>query len=93
MASDTLVIKMPARFDYSSSVDFNAAIAQALAQAELIRLDCSDMNYIDSAGIGLLVMSHKKAQEKSVSLVMGNLKAAPREILELANMQKLITIE
>ncbi|QEY18669.1 anti-sigma factor antagonist [Cellvibrio sp. KY-GH-1] len=90
--SSSAVIRMPKRFDYSSSTDFNGAISVALEQSGTITLDCIDLEYIDSAGIGLLVMSQKKAQSRQSKLVMINLKTAPKEILGLANLQKIIEI-
>jgi anti-anti-sigma factor len=89
----TTVIKMPKRFDYSSSAEFNSAIAAAIEQPGAITLDCADLEYVDSAGIGLLVMSQKKAQTRQSKLVMINLKSAPKEILNLANLQKIIEIQ
>lgn len=91
--SSHAVIRMPKRFDYSSSVEFNRQIASALEGAGTITLDCMDMEYIDSAGIGLLVMSHKKAQSRKSKVVMANLKTAPKEILQLANLQKIIEMK
>lgn len=90
--SSSAVIRMPKRFDYSSSGEFNSAIANALELPGTITLDCIDLEYIDSAGIGLLVMSQKKAQSRNSKLVMINLKTAPKEILHLANLQKIIDI-
>ncbi|PUA30700.1 MAG: SpoIIAA family protein [Cellvibrio sp. 79] len=90
--SSSAVIRMPKRFDYSSSGEFNGAIANALEQSGTITLDCIDLEYIDSAGIGLLVMSQKKAQSRNSKLVIINLKTAPKEILYLANLQKIIDI-
>lgn len=86
------VIRMPKRFDYSSNVDFNNKIASALETPGTIKLDCIELEYIDSAGIGLLVMSQKKAQARHSKIEMFNLKAAPKEILQLANLQKIIEI-
>jgi anti-anti-sigma factor len=86
------VIKLPTRFSYSSSGEFNEAIDKAIAAPGEIRIDCSALEYIDSAGIGLLVMSQKKAQSRGGKLVAEHLKAGPREILLLANLQKLIEI-
>jgi anti-anti-sigma factor len=91
--STEIIIKMPTRFDYSSSVDFNKAINTALENPGVITLDCSDLEYIDSAGIGLLVMSQKKVQSHQSTMVMVNLKAAPLEIVNLANLRKLIEIQ
>ncbi len=87
------VIKMPKRFDYSSGADFNNAVNSALEKPDVITLDCADLDYIDSAGIGLLVMAQKKAQARSSKIIMTNLKAAPREIISLANLQKFIEIQ
>lgn len=86
------VIKMPKRFDYSSSMEFNSAVANLLETPVTITLDCADLEYIDSAGIGLLVMSQKKAQARESKMVMIHLKTAPKEILHLANLQKIIDI-
>lgn len=88
----TTVIRMPKRFDYSSSAEFNSAIETAIERPGVITLDCMELEYIDSAGIGLLVMSQKKAQARQSKLVMINLKMAPKEILNLANLQKIIEI-
>ena len=91
--SSLSVIRMPKRFDYSSSVSFNSQIAAALEHPGTLTLDCIDMAYIDSAGIGLLVMSHKKAQSRQSKIVITNLKSSPREILQLANLQKIIEMK
>ncbi len=85
-------VKMPKRFDYSSGTEFNAAIKEALNANKLVVIDCSEMSYIDSAGIGLLVMASKQAQAHDAKLVIANLQPTPKEILQLANLQKIIEI-
>jgi anti-anti-sigma factor len=86
------VIRMPKRFDYASGFEFNAALSVAMDKYQEIKLDCARLEYIDSAGIGLLVMANKKAQSADVKLVIINLHSTPKEILQLANLQKLIEI-
>ncbi|MES2825743.1 MAG: STAS domain-containing protein [Pseudomonadota bacterium] len=94
--SNANIIKMPKRFDYSASAQFNAVFAESLAGVssddKTILLDCMGMDYIDSAGIGLLVMSHKKAKVANTKIALINLKSQAKEILQLANLQKLIEI-
>ena len=90
------VISMPKRFDYSVSSDFNAAVALALANEgdnKKIILDCAQMEYLDSAGIGLIVMAHKKSLSNQSCVVIINVKPSVKEILLLANLQKLIDIQ
>ena len=91
----TNMIMMPKRFDYSASKEFNTAMGAALDEAsnQQIQLDCVQMDYIDSAGIGLLVMAHKKAMSKSASIEVVRCKPSIKEIFLLANLQKLISIK
>ena len=92
----TNIIKMPKRFDYSASSKFNTAIGAALgedASDPKIQLDCIHMDYIDSAGIGLLVMAHKKAVSKGANIEIFHAKPSIKEIFLLANLQKLISIK
>lgn len=91
----TTAIKMPKRFDYSASYEFNDLIASKLAELNggSAVLDCSDMSYIDSAGIGLLVMAHKKAMAVNSRIELIGVKPAIKEIFLLANLQKLIQIK
>lgn len=86
------VIRIPKRFDYSFGSGFNAALLVAVDQYPEVILDCAELEYIDSAGIGLLVMAYKKAQSKNTKLVIVNLHSSAKEILDLANLQKLIEI-
>lgn len=92
----TNTIKMPKRFDYSVSSEFNAAFREALSTAtsgQQIYFDCIYLDYIDSAGIGLMVMAHKKALSQKVSIVIVHAKPSIKEIFQLANLQKIISIQ
>jgi HptB-dependent secretion and biofilm anti anti-sigma factor len=92
------IITMPKRFDYSAMNGFNTAISAALKSADVdgkdkrILLDCEHMDYIDSSGLGLLVMAFKRAQEDNCNLAIINIKPVARQILLLANLQKLMEI-
>lgn len=87
------VMKMPKRFDYAAGSAFNAEFSAALEKSGVITLDCSDLEHVDSAGIGLLVMSQKKAQARQAKILLVNLKSSPRDILQLANLQKIIEMD
>lgn len=91
---DTITI--PKRFDYSVGAEFNTAFIALLekvaSDGKLVKLDCAKMEYIDSAGIGLLVMSFKKAQQVGAKIIMINVRASAKETLMLANVQRLIDI-
>lgn len=91
----TTQIKMPKRFDYSASSEFNDKLMSIFTEhgkGVKVLLDCVNMDYIDSAGIGLLVMAHKKALAVPATIALTNVKPSIKEILMLANLQKIVEI-
>jgi len=86
------VLTMPRRFDYGFNYEFNKSIT-AMINNELVSiltLDCAQMEYIDSVGIGLLVMAQKKAQAAGKRIEMIKLTDGAKEVLILTNLQKII---
>jgi anti-anti-sigma factor len=88
-------IHLPKRFDYHAMSEFNTALNALIdgKQHTKIFLDATMMEYIDSSGLGLLVMAYKKIQENHSTMTIINLKPSAREILLLANLQKIIDIK
>lgn len=86
-------IKMPKRFNYSCINEFSEQFMKIAKPGRTVYLDCENIEYIDSAGIGILVMTYKKAKSMEIKMVMTGLRQAIREVVELANLQKLIEIK
>ncbi len=86
------VLTMPRRFDYGFNYEFNKSITTMINNELLgvLTLDCEQMEYIDSVGVGLLVMAQKKAQAAGKKIEMIKLTAGAREVLMLTNLQKII---
>jgi len=89
--SDSRAINLPSRFDYSYHKAFSDTYASILEDnsVNLIVIDFSRVEYVDSSGLGMLVMLHKKASAKSKKIKIKGAKGATEEILKVANMQKL----
>lgn len=89
--TDTATINLPSRFDYSYhkvfSESYNALLAEDAVRQIII--DFSRVEYIDSSGLGMLVMLQKKAAAKSKQVKIKGAKGSTGEILTIANMQKL----
>ncbi len=91
--SSSAIVKMPKRLDYSSSKDFDVAFGAALAPGvHTISLDCTAVEVIDSSGMGLLILAYKKAKQEQVNVVAVNIPTAIREVLLVANLQKIIEL-
>lgn len=95
--SDTSIIKLPSRFDFNHHKLFNAQVDEVFAVAgnKKLVLDFSQVQYLDSAALGLLVLLSKQNTEKGskLQITIKGAQGTAKEILEIANMSKLYSYE
>lgn len=92
--SNVAIIRIPERFDFSCHKKFNEDTDAALknAQINLIQLDFSQVNYLDSAALGMVVYLHKKAASVNKKVQITNASGVAEDILNVANISKIIEI-
>jgi anti-sigma B factor antagonist len=79
-------------------VSTSAALREELygmidAGATRVVIDCSQMDFIDSSGLGVLVGALKRVREKDGELVLRDLNSSARKVFEITGLTKLFTIE
>ncbi|KDE39116.1 MAG: STAS domain-containing protein [Nitrincola lacisaponensis] len=94
MKEASMTIKLPERFDFSYHKDFYNHTADILAKSSLkeVQMDFSQVEYLDSSALGMLVMLQKKCAEVNKRVVVINVSGVAAEILQIANMDKLVDI-
>ena len=55
--------------------------------------DLSDVDFIDSAGLGMLLMAQQTAQKGETGIVLRGMSAQVRSIMKLAKFERVFTIE
>ena len=89
---DNYSIRLPNRFDFSYHKTFNQEVESLVAKTGIkeIQLDFSQVNYLDSSALGMLVLLSKK-NEKGVraKLIIKGAHGGALEILEIAKMTKI----
>lgn len=92
----TNCILLPERFDYSFFQNFEKQLQALLATPSLpeqeILLDFAEVSYLDSAALGMMVMSNKQAEEKGVRMVLTNVHGLAAEIVSIAKLDQLFII-
>ncbi|MGD9850710.1 MAG: STAS domain-containing protein [Nitrospirales bacterium] len=92
-ANGTIVLSLRGRYDFQSRHAYQSALDQAFqATPKLVILDFSHVTYIDSAGLGLLALSHKKFFEHAMCLSIAGPRKLVKQILNLANMGEIFPI-
>lgn len=84
-------IRLPSRFDYAFHKQLNDSYTPILddpSNKELV-LDFTQVEYLDSSALGMMVLLQKKFSGKSRKVTIKGAKGATKEILIMANMQKI----
>ena len=87
------IIVINGELDASSSILLDKAIESVVSQHETnILVDCKNLNYISSAGLGVFMSYLQDFQDKNVSLVLFGLNEKVRNVFEILGLDQLLTI-
>jgi len=93
--SNIQIIVLPERFDFDYHKAFTSDYQKVFSLKDVnhIILDFSRVLYLDSSALGMMVLLHRRAQERRISTSVKGAHGQAQEILNIANMQKIYIIE
>jgi anti-sigma B factor antagonist len=90
---DFYQITLSGDLDASSSILLDQEIEKAIYKhPKEIRINCNHLNYISSAGIGVLISHLKKLKTDRISLVMYDMNPSVRDLFEITRLHEFISI-
>lgn len=95
VTTDTLgegtVLRFKGELDASSSVYADNALEEAIeASPGYVLIDCTELDYISSAGLGVLLAAFQACNLKGMQLVMVSMPPKIRNVFEILGLDKLI---
>jgi anti-anti-sigma factor len=89
--NSSAVIRLPARFDFGRADDFHAAVNDVVSHgaASEVVVDFSGTQYLDSAGLGMLLVLRDRARGNGKPVVLASARGAVRTVLDVAHFGKL----
>ncbi|NEP14146.1 MAG: WecB/TagA/CpsF family glycosyltransferase [Symploca sp. SIO2C1] len=91
----TAIVPIPERLTVLEAVAFKETcqvLLQDTPELEEIVFDFSQTNFMDSSGIGALVVNHKQAQAKGVKLYLNGVTTPVMAVLELTGLDNVFEI-
>jgi len=92
-ASKTLTLAISGRFDFGIHRDFRKATEQAVNGVNSIVVDMGQVDYLDSSALGMLLVLRDKVGESKSSVKIKGARPDVKKILQIANFDKLFTLE
>lgn len=95
MADVITVIRLPNRFDFSHHKLFSQQTDDAFARNEVksIEVDFSQVQYLDSSALGMLVLLAKRSSAQNVAISIRGAQGTALDIIMMANLNKLYSIK
>jgi anti-anti-sigma factor len=94
-AGNTATIRLSGRFSFDFNREFRGAYDPFLTNdaVENLEVDLSQVEYLDSSALGMLLMLRERMQTANKKLVLSKPSATVAQILKIANFSKLFEIQ
>ncbi|MDP5018667.1 STAS domain-containing protein [Anabaena sp. UHCC 0187] len=93
MNQQVKVIAISGNFNASTSQDFQENIQEVIAsEIKIVLIDCHSVTFMDSSGLGTLVLTFKTLQESGIKMVICSINQQVRMLFELTGMDSIFTI-
>ncbi len=91
----TIMVALPVRFDFKTYEEFHSEVLPRIAHALKPNVCFSFRltEYIDSAGLGMLLLARERASVRSGQVQLVGVQGRVSEVLRLAHFERLFPIE
>ncbi|MGI9542833.1 MAG: STAS domain-containing protein [Cyclobacteriaceae bacterium] len=90
---DIYVIKISGDVDASSSIFLDEAISEAISKGQSkILIDCRELEYISSAGLGVFMSYIEEVNTKQISLIIFGLSEKVENVFKVLGLDQLLNI-
>lgn len=88
-----LTLSVKGRIDTITSKDLDKEINDEIGNFESLILDFTDLEYISSSGLRVLIATQKKLKSENIPFVIKNVDDSVKEIFRMSGFDKILKIE
>lgn len=87
------VMRIKGEVDASSSIELDNAMQEALEKEHArVMIDCTELEYISSAGLGVFMSYLEEIKKKNISMVIFGLQPKVAHVFEILGLNQLLEI-
>ncbi|MEA5576276.1 STAS domain-containing protein [Anabaena sp. UHCC 0451] len=93
MSQSVKVLTLKKNLNAETSPEFQQDIAQIMTSgAKIVLVDCQNITFLDSSGLGSLVLAFKTLRDVGIKMVICSINEQARMIFELTSMDEIFEI-
>lgn len=89
---DALVLRLVGELDLASASTLRSCLQNLAGDVRTVVLDCEELTFLDSTGIGLVVRAQRELQERGGQLVIRSPRSHVRRVLDVTQVSRVIDI-
>ena len=86
-------IFLDGEIDMDKTDEVKGAIFPVIESGKNVALNLSNVQYMDSSGISVLIESHQKALEKGTKLVIKDVSKSVLKVIMMAKLEQILNLE
>lgn len=87
---DNITLELSGRLDTSTAPQLQEVLNQELTSAKAVDLDFTDLAYVSSAGLRVLLTGEKTAKAKGIDLSLTNVSPEVMEVFEMTGFSDIL---
>lgn len=91
-AQERLWLKVKGRLDTATSPRLEKEVEANLKEIKLLTMDLSELDYVSSAGLRVLLFAHKSMRKQGGSMVVQGAGEEVREVFTITGFSEILTI-
>ena len=89
---DSLTLSLSGRLDTTTAPQLQEALLPALDAAGAVELDFTELSYVSSAGLRVLLMGEKTAKAKAVTMTLTHVSADVMEVFTMTGFDGILQL-
>lgn len=89
---EKLCLKVKGRLDTMTSPQLDKEVETNLKGTELLTMDLSELDYVSSAGLRVLLSAHKSMKKQGGSIVVRGVNEEVQEVFTITGFSEILTI-
>ena len=89
---EKLCLKVKGRMDTKTSPQLDKEVETNLKGTELLTMDLSELDYVSSAGLRVLLSAHKSMKKQGGSMVVRGVNEEVQEVFTITGFSEILTI-
>jgi len=89
----TITLAIKGRLDTSTSPRFQEKLIPLFDEAKAVKIDFTNVAYVSSAGLRVLLMGQKTARSRNAAMTLFNVSEEVMEVFDMTGFSDMLTIE